>query len=326
MSSRHLLDPQLRDFFDAFPKFELNDDTVGLIRAIEASQVQLNDTPPTVSRREHHIPGYQSDAEVRLLIYEPAVSGVSKPAFLHMHGGGLVLGSPEQRDKCNLALCERLQIVIVSVDYRLAPEHPFPAALHDCYAALTYMHDAATDLQVDVMRIAVGGESAGGGLAASLSLFARDKGEYAICHQHLVYPMLDSRTGFQGRPIDPTLGEYCWTRQANVYGWGAYLGKTAAHDAYLPAHTKDLSDLPPVWLCVGDMDLFLPEVRYFRERLSDAGVKTNLDIYSGCPHAFNEVETADITTTFEQDFIEALKIGVFASDQRNGFRTDDCLS
>lgn len=309
MSSRHLLDPQLRDFFDAFPKFELNDDTVDLIRAIEASQVQLNDTPPTVSRREYHIPGYRSDAEVRLLIYEPAVSGVSKPAFLHMHGGGLVLGSPEQRDKRNLALCERLQIVIVSVDYRLAPEHPFPAALHDCYAALAYMHGAAMDLDIDPMRIAVGGESAGGGLSASLSLFARDKGEYAICHQQLVYPMLDSRTGLRGQPIDSTLGEYCWTRQANVYGWGAYLGKATAQEAYLPAHTEELSGLPPVWLCVGDMDLFLPEVRCFYQALADTGVRTNLKIYNGCPHAFNAVETADITATFERDFIEALEMG-----------------
>lgn len=310
MSSRHLLDPQLRSFFDEFPKFELNDNTVGAIRAIEASQIQLGDTPPTVTRREHHIPGYQSDSDVRLLVYEPTNSRSKRPVFLHTHGGGMVLGAPEQRDARNIQICERLQSVVVSVDYRLAPEHPFPSALHDCYATLAYLNIAATDLQIDAKRIAVGGESAGGGLAASLALFTRDKGEYAICHQQLVYPMMDSLTGLKEHPIDPTLGEYCWTREANVYGWAAYLENSPCENAYLPAHTDKLSDLPSTWLCVGELDLFLPEIRYYHERLVEAGGKAELKIYPGCPHAFNAVETANITAEYEQDYILALGTGM----------------
>ena len=118
----------------------------------------------------------------------------------------------------NLHLASILNIVILSVDYRLAPENPIPAPLDDCYAALGWLHENAAKLGVDPERIGVGGESAGGGLAAALAIKARDEGEYGLCWQQLTYPMLDDRTGSSQHYGDPLVGEFVWTRELNQYG------------------------------------------------------------------------------------------------------------
>ncbi|MFT5573346.1 MAG: acetyl esterase/lipase [Cryomorphaceae bacterium] len=316
-SSRNLVDPQLRDFFDNFPVFELSDATVGIIRTAEASAVVMaTELPDCVTRQEITVAAYGSSAnikrgvDVRALLYTPVNRASTGAAYLHIHGGGMVLGAPENSDDFNVALCAKLGILIVSVDYRLAPQDPFPAALYDCYAVLAYLHSHADSLGVDTNRIAVGGESAGGGLAASLAIFARDEAEYAICHQQLVYPMLDSTTGVAGSHDDPRLGEFCWTREFNVYGWQSYLAGQLAEDAYVPAATHSLKDLPPAWIACGDLDLFLPENQIYVERLSTVGVNAAMFTYAGAPHGFTEVRAAAVAKQFEHDFFMALSAGL----------------
>ena len=136
------------------------------------------------------------------------------------------MGSPEMSDPLNVFIAAQLGITILSVDYRLAPEHPLPAPLDDCYAALAWLHGNAQTLGVDPGRIAIGGESAGGGLAAALALHARDRGEYPICYQLLTYPMLDDRTGTPESPADPLTGEFVWNRDKNKFGWDCYFGNS----------------------------------------------------------------------------------------------------
>lgn len=312
MTSRHLVDKQLVDFFDRFPRFTLNDYTVEAIRALDAAMIKTAETlPKAVMREEMWLPNYTETGTVRALLYRPVGTTEQRGAYLHIHGGGMVLGKPEQSDIANIELCETLGIVILSVDYRLAPKNPFPAALHDCYAALAYLHENAKVLDVDTKRIAIGGESAGGGLAASLAIFARDKKQYAISHLHLIYPMLDNQTGKNGIPDNSDIGEFYWTRENNQYGWNAYLTGADPAEAYVPMATSDLSNLPPTWIGVGDLDLFLPENLAFAEKLKLAGVDAEIETYSGAPHAFNIVRDTDVSKLYMANFKKRLahKIG-----------------
>lgn len=311
MSTAHLLDSQIREFFEKFPKFALNDATLSAVRVAEAASIKIvEDLPESVSREEVYVPGLGTEPEVRCWVYRPTNSQSSMGAYLHMHGGGMVMGAVELSDARCVKICDQLGVVVISVDYRLAPENPFPAGLHDAYAALGYLHKNVEDLFVDPERIAVGGESAGAGLAASLAIFVRSKGSYPICHQQLVYPMLDDRTGQSDDTVSDNLGEFIWTADYNRYGWRSYLGETVPSDAYIPARTQDLSNLPPAWLGVGDMDLFLPENRTYAERLCANGVQVSVNIYRGAPHGFYAIEKADISQKFEHDFIEALSKGL----------------
>ena len=145
--------------------------------------------------------------DVPCLLYTPK-AGKAEAAYLHIHGGGYVAGQMERSDPMNTLIASQLGITVLAVGYRLAPEHPVPAPLDDCYSALAWLHDEAERLGIDRERIAIGGESAGGGLAAALAIRARDAGDYAVCHQHLTYPMLDNLTGSESAPGDPLVGEF----------------------------------------------------------------------------------------------------------------------
>lgn len=311
MTLLSLVDPELREFFESLPAFDLNGTTLKSIRKMTASRRQLVDElPAAVVREEIFIPGYEGSPKVRCLIYRPADGINLTPAYLHLHGGGMVLGSADESDMRCIEICERLGAVVLSVDYRLAPEHPYPAALHDAYAGLAYLHTASETLNVDRARIAIGGVSAGGGLAASLSLFARDHAEYSICHQHLVFPMIDDQTGRDGKPHDSEIGMIGWTREHNVYGWDSYLGGTCPTHAYIPARTASLSQLPPTWIGVGDLDLFFPENIEFARRLTQQGVPVAFDIYPKAPHGFPMMQNAKVSRKFEDDFVSALARGL----------------
>ena len=184
------------------------------------------------------------------------------------------MGSVAQNDDMCAAIADRLGIVVTSVEYRLAPEHPYPAPLDDCYAGLRWLAEHAGELGVDGTRIAIGGASAGGGLAAGLALLARDRGEVAVCFQLLVYPMLDDRnvTPSSHAIVDPKV----WNREANIAGWNAYLaGRAGADDVEpyaAPARATDLAGLPPTYINVGDLDLFLDEDVAYAQALMRAGV------------------------------------------------------
>jgi acetyl esterase/lipase len=228
------------------------------------------------------------DAGVPVRVYRPKV-GASGGALLWLHGGGLIVGRPAMDDGRCVPWARDLGLLVVSVDYRLAPEHPFPAALDDAHAAWTWVHGAADALGVDPQRVAVGGASAGGGLAACLAQRLRDAGGPQPAAQLLVYPMLDDRTAAR-RELDG-VGTFVWPNRSNRAGWSAYLGG-APGAAEVPAHAvaaraADLSGLPPAWIGVGTLDLFLDEGRAYAARLAAAGVAVELDEVPGAPHGFD---------------------------------------
>jgi acetyl esterase/lipase len=209
--------------------------------------------------------------------------GVSQPgpALLWMHGGGYVIGSAQQDDELCRRFARELGITVAAVDYRLAPEHPYPAPLEDCYAALTWL---AALPAVDPARIAIGGASAGGGLAAALALLARDRGEVTPTLQVLAYPMLDDRSG--STPENPNYR--LWGPKSNRFGWAAYLGNADPKVA-VPARHEDLSGLPPAWIGVGTHDLFHDEDVAYAARLTAAGVPTQIETIPGAFHGFDLV-------------------------------------
>jgi acetyl esterase/lipase len=312
MTTRHLLDPEIVPALDAFPDISLEKDGLPLIRQAAAQMIQLADPKAHgVTREEMFVPGQAAgDPDVRCLVYTPQNLEGARPAYLHLHGGGYILGTPEGSDLHNIQLASRLGIIVVSVDYRLAPEHPAPAALNDSYAALAWMNENASALGLDADRIAIGGESAGGGLAAALALHARDKGQYPICFQMLTYPMLDDRTGSEEQPADPLTGEFVWTRARNQLGWSYYLGGSAPAAPSVPARVESVEGLPPAWLSTAALDLFRDENIDYAQRLLRAGVATELILYPGACHGFQMATDAAVTKQYLRDHAEALARGL----------------
>jgi len=213
-------------------------------------------------------------------------------AILYIHGGGYIGGDARQNLGALKALAARLNCVIVSAQYRLAPGARFPRPMEDNYVALKWLHDQAPALGVDRRRIAVLGESAGGGLAAMVTLAARERKQVPIAFQALVYPMLDDRTGTT-RPVPDHIGQLLWTRSLNRMGWRALLGTEpggkSAPQGSVPARVANLAGLPPTFIEVGSIDLFVDEDIEFARRLINAGVPTELLVVPGAFHAFELV-------------------------------------
>lgn len=221
----------------------------------------------------------RSGAGVRL--FRPAGVPEPTPALLWIHGGGYVLGSAQQDDALCARFCRTLGVTVASVEHRLAPEHPYPAPLEDSYSALTWL---AALPAVDAGRIAIGGASAGGGLAAALALLARDRGEVTPAFQLLVYPMLDDRSS--GAPANSNYR--LWNARSNRFGWSAYLG-SADPEVAVPARRDDLGGLAPAWVGVGTNDLFHDENLAYAERLKSAGVPCEVEVVPGAFHGFDLV-------------------------------------
>jgi acetyl esterase/lipase len=248
--------------------------------------------PARVAYRDELVPGPDGAPEVPVRVYTAApVPGASpeagsRPAILWIHGGGYMFGTGLGEDPRLARWADGLDAVIVSVEYRLAPEHPYPAPLDDCYAALAWTVQHAVDLGIDPARIAVAGASAGAGLAAALALLARDRGEYPLAFQLLIYPMIDDRMATPSSSLETVV----WTTQANVLGWRAYLGHDPGADdvpAYAAAaRAEDLGGLPPAWIGVGALDVFRDEDIQYALRLLGAGVPAELHVYPGAPHGF----------------------------------------
>jgi acetyl esterase/lipase len=202
-------------------------------------------------------------------------------ALLYLHGGGMFCCSLDTHDPLCRAYASEAGVAVIAPDYRMAPEHPHPTPVEDCYAALVWLAGHAGDLGIDPAQVAVGGDSAGGGLAAGVALLARDRGGPSLALQLLVYPMLDDRT----TTPDPEIAALTtWTYDDNITGWGALLDGAQA-DAYAaPARAADLAGLPPAYLEVGQLDIFRDEVLDYAARLSRAGVPVQLHLYPGVPH------------------------------------------
>jgi acetyl esterase/lipase len=244
---------------------------------------------------------------ISMRVHWPVGTTERGPGFLWIHGGGYVIGTAAQDDALCRHFAEELGIVVVAVDYRLAPEHPFPVPLHDCYDALAWM---ARQPSVDPDRLAVGGGSAGGGLAAALALLVRERGEFRPTLQLLSYPMLDDRTA--NRTDIDEHGFRLWNNRSNRFGWQAYTGRAAGSAEVsglaAPARTDDLSGLAPAWIGVGSLDLFCEEDRRYAGRLQDAGVDCELDVVSGAFHGFDSVlPKAGVSRAFRGAQVGALR-------------------
>lgn len=268
---------------------------------------------PVVVQRT--VPGPKGAPDVKVTIVNAGGAATSRPAILHIHGGGYTGGSAAIMVPTLRAMASELDCVIVSVDYRLAPATKFPGSLEDNYAALKWLFTNAHELGVDPSRIAVMGESAGGGHAAMLAIAARDRGEVPLIYQALIYPMLDDRTGTT-RPAPPQIGTILWTRDANRAGWTALLGVPAggpqAPEGSVPARVANLAGLPPAFIGVGGIDLFVDEDIAYAQRLNDAGVPVELNVVPGAFHAFDMfVPDAPVTIRFRAALNNALK-GAFA--------------
>jgi len=208
------------------------------------------------------------------------------------------------------ALAEELKTLIVAVDYRLAPEYPFPLPLEDCYTALGWLFGDDHDLGMDTRKVVIMGHSAGGGLAAALCILARDKGQYPIAAQVLVYPMLDHRTGTSNSPHqNESTGTFSWLPAPNRFCWNCLRGGYNLDDdrigLFSPSMQRDLQGLPPSFISVGSLDLFLEEDVEFALRLSRAGVAVELHVYPGAPHMFDQ-NPGRITTQSSLDIVRAL--------------------
>jgi len=291
----------------------MNDET---LLAARADLLQTVESVPIVKEdairvTEISVPGPANAPDVRVLFYQPENPRGLLPAFLHMHGGGYVVGMPERDDARNRLLVRDCGCLVVSVDYRLAPETPFPGGVEDCYAVLVWLYRNAEELGVDARRISIGGESAGGGLAAALALLARDRKEVPVAFQMLIYPMIDNRTGASS-DTGTVAGEFVWTKASNDYGWRALPGDAQESSDVTPyasaAHAADLSGLPATYIAVGTLDLFVNEDIEYARRLIWAGVPTELKVYPGAYHGFEDMTpNATISRAFVRDYFNALQ-------------------
>jgi|GEM_PF-247035 len=229
-------------------------------------------------------------SKLRIRIFKPLEPVVNVPGFLWLHGGGYALGSPEQAAKTAQRLNRASKCVIIAPDYRLSTQAPYPAALEDCYQTLLWMKSHAQELGIRDNQLMVGGDSAGGGLAAALTLYARDKGEVAIAFQMPLYPMIDDRmTNNSSRDNNAPV----WNSRSNYNCWKLYLGELFGSENVpyyaAPSRATDYSNLPPAATFVGELEPFRDEVIQYVENLRQAGVPVNFQIFPGCYHAFEQV-------------------------------------
>lgn len=230
----------------------------------------------------------------------PGATGTA-PGMVWIHGGGYLIGTPAQDDAICRRFARELGITVAAVDYRLAPEYPYPIPLEDCYSALSWLAGLPS---VDPKSVVIAGASAGGGLSAALALLARDRGEIDVAAQVLVYPMLDDRSS-TAEGIDGS-GHKLWTQSSNKYGWSSYLGDADPNVA-VPSRRDDLAGLPPAWVGVGTLDLFHDEDLAYAERLRAAGVPCQLEIVEGAFHGFDGVAPkAPVSQAFTKSQIEFL--------------------
>ncbi len=278
-SAERRLDPQVAALLPADAPTALQLEEIPSFRASQTWPAVPE--PAGVERFDRVVPG---DPEVTVRVHRPrGKSGL--PCIYWIHGGGMIRGSYVSGDAQLQSWAERLNCVAVAVEYRLAPEHPYPAGLDDCYTALRWVHQQAEDLGVDPRRIGVAGYSAGAGLAAALALLARDRGEFPVAFQLLQCPMLDDRSATRSSQwqVPP------WYPATNETAWRAYLGgrpdQVPAYAA--PARATDLRGLPPAFLSIGGADVFLDEDVAYAQALVHADVPTEFHVYQDAPHGFD---------------------------------------
>jgi acetyl esterase/lipase len=309
------LDPELRVAVEQLPKdrpLDLGNMPAARAKMKKMVTAMLANLPAVegVNSKDDFAPGSEGDPAVRIRVYRPNDQPRRLPALYWIHGGGYVMGDLEQDDRLMMQLVKRIGCVAVSVDYRLAPEHPFPAPVEDCYAGLKWLFAHADEIGVEPTRIAIGGASGGGGLCAGLALLARDRREVKVAFQLLIYPMIDDRnaTPASYAITDPRM----WNRESNRLGWKAYLGRDGGGADVSPyaaaSRATDLTNLPPAYIPVGALDLFVDENIEYAQRLVQAGVPTELHVYPGAFHGFDVfAPSAAVSKQFKVDRDNALK-------------------
>lgn len=285
-----------------------------LLKLINRVPIRGGEIPDDILVEDVLVPGADGAPDVFLRIYRPRSLRTAAPALFWIHGGGFILGHPFQDEEANIGFVRTLGITVAAVRYRLGPEHPSPAAVEDAYAALTWLSAHAEERLIDPTRIAVGGASAGGGLAAGLVLYAHDRAEVTPAFQLLVYPMLDDRTVL--RTDMDTRNVRMWTPGSNRFGWTSYLGAepgSADVSPYAaPARRTSLAGLPPAWIGVGTLDLFHDEDVVYAERLAASGVPCELLVVDGAFHGFDAAfRKAGVSKDFHRAQAAALRGALF---------------
>ena len=314
---KYNIDPELAGSFEFLPKLGF-EDPVTARKEMETMMEEFGgpvDATGTVIENRT-IPGPAGDAGPAVRIYTPEGMNQTSAGLLYIHGGGFAIGDLDSEEAAAVMICRELQVVVISVDYRLAPEHPYPAGLEDCYAALQWMHSQAGALQVDPQRIGVRGGSAGGGLSAALALLARDRGGPALCFQYLGIPELDDRlqtvsmTEFTDTPL--------WHRPNAVLSWNFYLG-----DSYRPggdevpiyaaparASVAELRGLPPAYVTTMEFDPLRDEGIEYALKLLQAGVAVELHNFPGTFHGSELLAEAEVSKRGSDEGLEALRRGL----------------
>src|SRR5271168_2995463 len=289
------IDPEIGESLNGFPDFAFSADNLAAMRSGSMFEPQ---SAPDIERVELTT---KRDG-IAVSVLRPVESAAKPPVLYWMHGGGMVIGNRHMDDARLIEWCRSLGCVCVSVDYRLAPEAPYPAPLDDCEAGLRFVVEHAHDLRIDRQRIGIGGRSAGGALAAGLALRCRDRANVALAFQYLEYPMLDDRgltpsSQLEGLPI--------WTRESNAFGWRSYLGDRCGTDDVpaeaAPARSTEFSDLPPAFIGVGTADCLRDESIDFAARLCRAAVPTELHVYAGAVHGFDMFADTAVARTAARD-------------------------
>lgn len=287
MDVRDRVDPAYRELVEAAAANPADWSNPAKVRADRAALTPPPPIPDGIDCTDHDVLGSEGAPTVKVRTYRATGVSGAQPAIYWIHGGGYLAGTYDgANDTCSEWAAD-LAATVASPDYRLAPEHPYPAPIEDCYAGLKWLISNADSLGIDPNRVIIGGGSAGGGLAAALALLVRDRGEFSVTHQVLIYPMVDDTRSTPSSQWT-TWG---WTPESNNVGWRAYLGDlfdTGDIPPYAaPTRATDLSGLPPAYISVGTLDIFLDEDIDYARRLIEAGVPTELKLYPGGPHGFD---------------------------------------
>jgi acetyl esterase/lipase len=286
MDVRGLVDPAYKGAMEEMAKRPADWSDPAAVRASRKVLFPPPPVPDGVEWQDHTAPGPEGAPGVLIRTYRPVNATAALPCIYWIHGGGYMAGTYDGSNNTCGKWALDFQCTVASVEYRLAPEHPYPAPLEDCYVGLQWLIGNAAGLGVDPARVLIAGASAGGGLCAALALLVRDRSELSITHQLLIYPMIDDRRTTESSKWTT----YVWTTSSNETGWKSYLGPLPGGDvpAYAaPARATDLKGLPPAFVMVGTLDLFLDEDVAYANRLMHAGVPTELHVYAGGPHGFD---------------------------------------
>ena len=294
------IDPSIAALLEKYPVITNTHASAETLDDMRAGSIPAPPLSNAVERVDHVV---RDDPRLTVRVHQQkGATQTNRPCVYSIHGGGYVAGSADMDDGLFDSLCQNTGCVGISVEYRLAPESPYPAPIDDCYAGLAWVFANAKSLGIDPTRIGIHGVSGGGGLAAALALMVRDRGEYKVAYQLLDCPMLDDRQITASSQAEGLIG---WTKESNAFGWRSYLGDLYGQDdvPYLaaPARAEDLSGLPPAYICVGGADGFRDEDIAYALRLGKCGVPCELHVYPGAPHGAMLFVETDLGARYVRD-------------------------